>query len=156
MILIDGHNLIPKIRGLSLKMEEDEQALITLLSEYARITRNKLEVYFDKAPLNHAGTRKLGIIKAHFIRDGLTADEMIIQRVRNMGSKARNVRVISSDHHIIRNVKHFGAASITSEEFAIQLETVLNNPPPSSQDEKGVMSSDELAFWMDLFSNKKP
>lgn len=41
MILIDGHNLIPKIHGLSLKMLDDEMELIQILSEYARLSRKK-------------------------------------------------------------------------------------------------------------------
>ena len=68
MILIDGHNLVPKIKGLTLSMEDDEMVLIQVLSEYARLTRRKLEVYFDKAPINKAGTRKFGSITAHFVR----------------------------------------------------------------------------------------
>ena len=47
MIIVDGHNLIPKIKGLSLKMLDDESELIQILQEYARLTRKKIEVYFD-------------------------------------------------------------------------------------------------------------
>ena len=80
MILIDGHNLVPKIKGLTLSMLDDEMELIQILSEYARITRKKMEVYFDNAPFDKAGTRKFGSITAHFVRQGMTADEAMIQR----------------------------------------------------------------------------
>ena len=78
MILIDGHNLIPKIRGLSLSDENDEEKLIQILQDYCRIKRKTVEVYFDGAPMDHAGTRNFGNVKAHFIRKGTTADDMII------------------------------------------------------------------------------
>ena len=35
--LIDGHNLIPKVAGLSLKAVDDEMQLIELLQEFCRI-----------------------------------------------------------------------------------------------------------------------
>jgi hypothetical protein len=45
--LIDGHNLIPKL-GLRLDSMDDEQELVVILQEYARLERKKqVEVYFD-------------------------------------------------------------------------------------------------------------
>jgi hypothetical protein len=38
--LIDGHNLIPKL-GLRLDSMDDEQELIAILQEYARLERKK-------------------------------------------------------------------------------------------------------------------
>ena len=49
--LIDGHNLIPKIPGLSLEMLDDEDRLIELLQEFARVRRQRIEVFFDQAIL---------------------------------------------------------------------------------------------------------
>ena len=34
--LIDGHNLIPKVRGLSLQSMDDEMELVELLQEFCR------------------------------------------------------------------------------------------------------------------------
>ena len=39
--LIDGHNLIPKIPGMSLRMEDDEQELIQLLQDFSRYKRKE-------------------------------------------------------------------------------------------------------------------
>ena len=58
--IIDGHNLIAKIEGLSLSMPDDEQRLIELLNRYGELRRHKLEVYFDGAPVGQAGIRNYG------------------------------------------------------------------------------------------------
>jgi len=151
MILIDGHNLIPKIRGLTLSMVDDEMALIQILSEYARLTRRKLEVYFDKAPIDKAGTRKFGSITAHFVREGTTADEVIILRIRKMGPKARNVKVISSDQHILRQVQACQAETLTSDVFAKEIEKVLAASPGGGKPDPEKMSAMEIENWLNLF-----
>ncbi len=60
LILIDGHNLIPKIPGMSLADLDDENQLIPLLQTYCRKRRNTVEVYFDRAPVGRAGNGALG------------------------------------------------------------------------------------------------
>lgn len=152
MILIDGHNLVPKIKGLSLSMEDDEMVLIQILSEYTRLTRKKLEVYFDKAPIDKAGTRKFGTITAHFVREGSTADEAIIQRIRRMGPKARNVKVISSDQHILRQVQACRAETLTSDLFARDIEKVLASSPGGGKPDPQKMSEMDIENWLKLFN----
>ncbi|PKO06180.1 MAG: hypothetical protein CVU41_08720 [Chloroflexi bacterium HGW-Chloroflexi-3] len=151
MILIDGHNLVPKIKGLTLSMENDEMALIQVLSEYTRLTRKKLEVYFDNAPINKAGTRKFGSITAHFVREGSTADEAIIQRIRKMGKKARNTKVISSDQHILRQVQAYQAETQTSDLFAKEIERILASSPGGGKPDPQKMSDLEIENWLNLF-----
>jgi len=43
-LIIDGHNLVPKIPGLHLKDEDDEVRLIELLQEYCRLARRQAEL----------------------------------------------------------------------------------------------------------------
>ena len=155
MILIDGHNLVPKIKGLSLSMLDDEFELIQILSEYARLTRKKLEVYFDNAPIDKAGTRKFGSITAHFVRQGSTADEALILRVRNMGRKARNVKVVSSDQQIIRQVLACQAESITSDAFAKEIERAFTSTPSGGKPDPERMSEKDIEQWLSVFKNNK-
>ncbi|MDX9851949.1 MAG: NYN domain-containing protein [Anaerolineaceae bacterium] len=154
MILIDGHNLVPKIKGLTLSMLDDEMELIQILSEYARITRKKMEVYFDNAPFDKAGTRKFGSITAHFVRQGMTADEAMIQRVRRMGTKARNVKVISSDQRIIREVRNRQAETLTSEEFAKDIAKALSASPGGGKPDPEKMTEKEIEKWENLFKDQ--
>lgn len=154
MIIVDGHNLIPKIKGLSLKMLDDESELIQILQEYARLSRKKIEVYFDGAPPEHAGSRKIGTIYAHFINIHSSADAAIINRVRKMGKKASQVKVVSSDHRIQQQIRACQAQSIPSEEFAKDIQKTFSARPSGPKPDAGTMSSAEVEKWLDLFTNQ--
>ena len=152
--LIDGHNLIPKLPGLSLKSIDDEVELIQWLQEYCRKSGKNVEIYFDNAPPGQAGTQGYGRVKAHFIRAGRTADEAIISRLRSLGRGAKNWRVVSSDRQVAAAARSFQAQVISSEEFA---RTMLVNPPEDRTD-PGVESDlslnpAEIDAWLDLFNS---
>ena len=155
MILIDGHNLIPKIKGLSLSMLDDEMELIQILSEYARLSRKKLEVYFDNAPINKSGTRNFGMVTAHFVREGSTADDALIQRVYKMGRRARNVKVVTSDQRVQRQVLACQAEILLSEVFAKEIEKVLTASPGGGKPDPERMSEGEVENWLKIFSKRR-
>ena len=152
--LIDGHNLIPKLPGLSLKSIDDEIQLIKWLQEFCRKSGKNVEIYFDNAPPGQAGTQGYGRVKAHFIRAGRTADEAIISRLRSLGRGAKNWRVVSSDRQVAAAARSFQAQVISSESFA---GTMLAAAPEDRVD-PGVetdLSLDpaEVDAWLDLFKN---
>lgn len=151
LILIDGHNLIPKA-GLRLSALDDEAALVERLQIYHAVHQSPLEVFFDRAPAGRAGTRKIGTITAHFIASGRTADEAIVQRLRALGKAARQARVISSDRRVQNEARALGAMVTRSEEFAremLEAEEAAWSAPETG--ERGGMSADELAEWLRLF-----
>lgn len=152
-IIIDGHNLIPKIRGLNLKMEDDENQLIDHLQQYARLKRKKVDVYFDAAPIDQAGKRKYGMITAYFIVLGKTADDAIIQRIRKMGNKAKNVIVITSDRRVEREVRSCHATVVHSEQFAKEIEQALTENPGGGKPEIDKLNEKEVADWLRLFTD---
>ena len=82
--LIDGHNLIPKIRSLSLQDMDDEEKLIAMLNRFSTKVRAQVEVYFDKAPLDSARSVPIGSVKVHFIKTGISADAAMIERMRKI------------------------------------------------------------------------
>jgi predicted RNA-binding protein with PIN domain len=153
--LIDGHNLIPKIRGMSLQAMDDEEQLIGLLQAFQRARRTKVEVFFDKAPAGQARTKNYGNVIAHFIRQGLPADEAIIQRVRRLGKDARNWSVVSSDRHVQAEANALQAQVISSDDFSIQLEEAFRQAPgpARSQDKLG---ESEVEEWLKIFKSRKP
>jgi predicted RNA-binding protein with PIN domain len=154
--IIDGHNLIPKIPGLSLEAADDEEQLILLLQEFCRRTQKKVEVYFDNAPPGQTRARKYGIVTARFIRAGSTADDAIRSRLVRMGRSARNWTVVSSDHEVQASAQSARARSITSEEFAALLLHSLSNPTSnSSKDRDYPLSPDEVEDWIELFRKDK-
>lgn len=148
--LIDGHNLIPKL-GLRLDEPDDELELVRLLQDFARVRRQQVEVYFDGAPAGQAGMRKLGTVKAHFVRQGQTADSAIRRRLESMGKAAKNWVVVSSDHEVQSAAKVNQAGFIRSEEFVTQMRAAL--AAGAKRTDKGsTISAQEVDEWMKLFN----
>lgn len=147
--LIDGHNLIPKM-GLRLNDPDDEQALVFRLQAFCRLSRKSVEVYFDGAPPGMAGVRRFGVVTAHFVRQGVTADAAIRQRLRGMGRSAKNWVLVTSDRQVQAEGRAAQAQVLSSEEFARLVEDTLRTAPPDSQPPAG-MSATELDEWLKLF-----
>ncbi len=147
--LVDGHNLIPKIPGLSLRDLEDEERLIHLLQEYCRLSRHSVEVYFDRAAPGHAHTQQYGTVKAHFIRNSITADQAIIDRLRRLGKTAANWTVISSDRRVQVEARSARARVMTSENFARQILKQLEDSFGELRDVS--VREEELSEWLKVF-----
>lgn len=153
--LIDGHNLIPKIRGMSLRQMDDEMELIRRLQIFGRFRRQILEVYFDKAAPGRAGTVNYGTVKAVFVPERSNADAAIRERLKKLGGNARNWTVVSSDRQVQAEARYSHAEVIPAEEFAMILEGVLIQAIKSQSDQQG-LSEDEVDEWMQMFNQKQP
>jgi len=153
--LIDGHNLIPKIQGLSLRAVDDEIHLVQLLQEYCRVQRKTVEVYFDNAPPGQSGTRRYGQVTAHFVRQGNSADLAIRQRLARLGKSAPNWTVVSSDGEV-QSAARLARAQVTSAENFVQvLQQSLNkNANPEQSHREGALSAEEVEEWLKLFGQK--
>jgi uncharacterized protein len=154
-LIIDGHNLIPHVRGLSLTDLDDELHLVQLLAVYCRMRRVKLEVYFDQAAVGHAGKRPTGQVMVHFVRQGLTADQAIIERLRKMGKGARQVRLVTSDRRVQSEARALGAEVVPSEQFAAELEQAGQAAAQQVKEQPPQPSQGEIDEWLDLFGSKK-
>jgi uncharacterized protein len=150
--LIDGHNLIPKISGLSLQAINDEDQLIELLLEFCRRRRKQAEVFFDNNPSGQPRSQKYSLIIARFIRQGQIADDAIQARLVRLGRNARNWTVVSSDLAVQASARAAHAHYISSEIFAQQLEQTLSSasPDPEKQSDAS-LTNDELNNWLELF-----
>lgn len=150
--LIDGHNLIPKIPGLSLQALDDENQLIELLQEFCRQSRKQVEVFFDNAPPNGVRIRSYGLLTARFVRAGTTADDAIRNRLTKLGRTARNWTVVSSDHGVQVSARAAHAQTVSSESFAIFLQQSLNENTLNKRKENDIsLSPDEVEDWMRIF-----
>ncbi len=147
--LIDGHNLIPKL-GLSLRNVDDEMQLVARLQDFCRAERKQVEVYFDGAPAGQTGTRRLGLVTAHFVRLGSSADAAIRARLKSLGRAARNWTVVTSDRAVQADARAAGAVVVPSEEFAGQVNASARAPAQSPGNEAG-MSEAEVEEWLRLF-----
>ena len=151
--LIDGHNLIPKL-GLNLRNMDDELELVSRLQAFCRAARKPVEVYFDGAPAGQVGTRKFGMVTAHFVRLGTTADSAIAARLKKLGRDARNWTVVTSDRRVQSEARGVGAQVLTSDDFAGQVIESLRAPAPGSANERG-MTSEEVDEWLRLCRENK-
>jgi uncharacterized protein len=151
--MIDGHNLIPKLTGLSLHEIDDEVQLIQLLQDYCQHQQKEVEVYFDNGPAGQPRARRYGLVTAHFVRAGVLADDAIAARLRRLAGEARNWTVVSSDHVVQASAHAAHARVLSSEVFARQMEQAMDDSridPTTKKD--AALSDSELDEWLDLFN----
>ncbi len=154
--LVDGHNLIPYIPGLSLKDLDDEIALIKVLQGFASQQKTRVEVYFDQAPATRAGSRSFGSVKAHFVRQDSTADKAMINRLSRMGKDAKNWTVVTSDREILVEAKSAHSQTLKSAEFAAELRRA-NSGDSSDTDKQDTpeISNGEVDYWLGQFEGNE-
>jgi len=150
MYLIDGHNLVPYILGIALSDPDDEMKLIQQLQGYCQKRRKSVTVYFDSAPVGQAGVRKFGSVQAVFVREGVTADKAIMDRLAELGKRARNAIVVSSDRQVSQAARAVHAKVISSKAFATEMRAVLEDEPELDPRNR-LLSQEEVAEWEALF-----
>lgn len=152
--IIDGHNLIPKIPGLTLQAMDDEIQLVQLLQDFGRLQRKRIEVFFDNSPPGQLRVQKFGMVTARFVRQGMTADEAIHNRLRKLKGAARNWTVISSDLAVQNFAREAHAHFLSSEEFAHLLTSILQGTEQDEGEIRDVtLKPDELQDWLKLFGS---
>ncbi|NMA13369.1 MAG: NYN domain-containing protein [Chloroflexi bacterium] len=158
VILVDGHNLIPKLPSLSLNDPQDERKLIEILSEYARLSRHKVILFLDKRAIGQAFAKTVGTIKIFHADERTTADETIVHYLQKHSPKSQTMLVISSDHHVQIQAKSLGAKTQRSEEFAKTVVKLLQNPPSYKNNKakpkmEEPLSAEEMSDWIDIFNS---
>lgn len=152
-LVIDGHNLIPKLPGLNLSDADDEARLLDMLQEYCRIVRCQVELFFDGSPDPDKNRRKHGLVHAHFIKLGYSADDAIIAWLRAKGSRAREYGVVTSDRRIQAEVRALGASVTSSDEFALDVRRAFNSPARVQEMREKPLSNSEVEDWLDFFNS---
>ncbi len=148
--IIDGHNLIPKISGIDLSDTDDEIQLIKVLQDFCRLKRKKAIVYFDQAPPGMSGVKNYGSVRAHFVREGRTADDAIMEKLRKLAKRARNVTVVSSDRQVQRAARAAHAEVMSSNVFAKEWQNLISEEP-SLDPRNRTLSDQELIEWEAMF-----
>lgn len=155
ILVIDGHNLIPKIPGLRLNDPDDEPKLIEFVQQYCRLKRTSAELFFDGALPGFSSKSKAGLVHVHYIRKGNAADESIIDFLGQKGKLAHNYTVVSSDHHVQNQSRSLGAVVLASEQFARDLVNALSQSEKSSSGDERPISSAEVDAWLAFFADPK-
>jgi predicted RNA-binding protein with PIN domain len=153
--VIDGHNLIPKVPGITLQDDEDENRLIEMVNEFCRLSRSQVELFFDGAPPLHPPAKKSGLVHPHFVRQGYAADDAIIEFVHKNQNPENIFTVVSSDQRVISAVKHGGAEVMTSESFAAEMQRVFSNPQAVQELRNKKLSEREVDAWLEEFQKNQ-
>ncbi len=151
--LVDGHNLVPNLPGLGLELMDDEQELVQRLQAFCARGSHQVEVYFDNAPPGQAGSRRVGSVKAYFVRAGSTADAAIAHRLVALGKQARQWCVVSSDRSVQAAARAAQAEVMTSQAFALKMQAEPGVPavePREIPPEPG-----EVDEWLRIFEGKR-
>ena len=159
-LLIDGHNLIGKLPGMSLSDPHDEDKLIARLKQYVARTGKRVTVVFDPPKQSEWFAwsddrfehKNLTVI---FATMGRKADDVIRERVAAEKDKAGLI-VITSDAAVANFARQCGvpAANVRkSEDFAGEMQTAASAPPPA---EKPVISKAEVDDWLRVFKEPVP
>lgn len=153
--IIDGHNLIPHIPGLSLADLDDENGLLSILQKFANQRRSRIEVFFDQASVVQSGKRNFGQVAATFIPAGTTADQAIMKQLKSLGKAAKNWTVVSSDREVLAEARSYHCQTLNSPDFAGLLRSsVPSLPAPGGKTDSPEVSPDETSYWLDQFSKK--
>ena len=150
--LVDGHNLIAALPDISLEDPDDEVKLILLLRSWA-VARRKREVtvVFDGGlPGGYEQRLSTSRIQVVFAPEGQTADSLLISRVKKVPNPPEYT-LVSSDRAVQAAATARKMAVLSSAEFA-EIIAAKESPPPKPQEsDDPVLSSDEVAEWLDLF-----
>jgi uncharacterized protein len=150
-IIVDGHNLIPKIPGMHLKDADDEMRLIVMLQEYCRLARRSAELFFDGSPNPQIESRKRGLVHVHFIKIGYTADDAIIQFLRSHAKDKENLLVVSSDHRIQNEARSMNCLVVNAENFVREMSSIFASDTAMQQRKEKPLTASEVDEWLDLF-----
>jgi predicted RNA-binding protein with PIN domain len=146
--LIDGHNLIPHVRGLNLQQLDDEQELMKRLDAYFQRQRKQAVLYFDRAQPGGSADMRRAFLQVHFVRPPAIADDAILQHLRKLGGEAKNWVVVSSDQEVCQGAERMGARTLASKAFA----ALLDEENPTDANSQSARQED-LDYWLDLFDH---
>ena len=159
-ILIDGFNLIykfPEFEGLMYRglLSDARRGLLDRLKLYVKITGYKVMVVLDgrKEKSLELKSERVGLIDVFYSLD-FSADYLIKQFIKK-DINPRMTTVVTSDKDIIDYVSRFRARVSKSEDFAEQVNMVIEKWQDEQSVEKEddlVLDNDEIAFWEDQFS----
>ena len=151
--LIDGHNVIAALPDIDLEDPDDEAKLVMKLRAWSGRERRKAIVIFDGGipggPSRVLSSPEVRVVFA--ARHHSIADRIIKERLRALPD-APNWTVVSSDHEVLDNARMIGAKTLSSQEFAEQLNQTLE---VEKEKPEGVPAA-EVEAWLEIFETPEP
>jgi predicted RNA-binding protein with PIN domain len=151
-LIIDGHNLVGKLSTIDLADPDDEEQLIRLLVRYLLQEGKRGIVFFDRGAPGAMKELAFGRLTVRFSSPPQTADDAILNYLRQISPQAQNYTVVSSDGQLLSAARRVGARSMPSEEFAILLLNKELDGPISEKPDQ-TLSPEDIDDWEQLFSS---
>jgi hypothetical protein len=153
--LIDGHNLIAKMPGISLDDPNDEAKLVLRLKSWSAASRRRrITVVFDSGlPGGQSRALSSGSVKVLFASTGSSADAILIGRIRKVQNPAEYT-LVTSDREVIVAAKTRNMPRISAESFAAQIQTSKKSAK-SNSDLEPFLNAEEVEEWLKLFKEAK-
>jgi len=144
--IIDGNNLIGKIRSLVVLQRKDKQAprekLAHLVERY--FSNKKVEVILN---FDGFANQKISVSKIKLVySDKISADEKIKKQIEAERNK-RNVVVISSDNNVREFAQVCGCEIISSEDFGKE----IAKSPNADDEDSRIKAMDDINTFKKLF-----
>ncbi|NJN65835.1 MAG: hypothetical protein HC884_03525 [Chloroflexaceae bacterium] len=151
-LLVDGHNLIGQMPGLSLALPDDEAQLVMLLRRYVAQKRGRrVVVVFDRGVYGHPYDLNGYGVECSFAKSPRDADDELIRRIRSIKRQSA-WQVVTSDRAVAGEARAHKVRVIPSHEFARQL-IKPRNPVVRREAKYGEhpLKSHEIEEWLRLF-----
>lgn len=147
--IIDGNNLIGKIKELIILQKKNKQAtrekIAFLIEKYFAGKKQKVTLHFDGHP-----NIPIKIFHAKIVySENKTADEKIKDQISNINNR-KSLIVVTSDLNIKEFAKVCGCKVISSEEFGIKLKSRKSIDEEKSR----IKEIDDIEMFKRLFNSK--
>ncbi len=149
-IIIDGHNLIGKMKSISLADPEDEAKLVARLAQDLPSSGQKAIVVFDSgAGGGSTPTPKGPQLQVIFAPVGGSADSIIMDMIKS-DPNPKGLTIVSSDNEIRRCARSRRAKLVSAEDFAEKLESGPQRSRPRRSRDYGPADID-VNEWLEYF-----
>jgi predicted RNA-binding protein with PIN domain len=140
--LIDGHNLIGQMPGLSLADPDDERHLVELLRAFLVRTGKKGTVIFDKGQPGGGAGWSNNVLEVRFAAMPRTADDVIRERLLRE-KNPRGLIVVTADQALATAARQARATITPPSDFAQQLQL----KPSRLRKKEANLTTEEIEAW---------
>jgi predicted RNA-binding protein with PIN domain len=151
-LLIDGHNLIAQMPGMSLADADDEAKLVLLLRGYAARKRGRqVLVVFDHGVYGHPQQLNGYGVTCHFAKSPQDADTQLIRRLRAL-DRPGEWTLVSSDRAVTSVAQERRVHVVSAHDFAARLLEPSARPVDRHEEKPDRrLSEAEITEWLQIF-----
>ncbi|MBM4423598.1 MAG: hypothetical protein FJ030_09435 [Chloroflexi bacterium] len=153
--LIDGHNLIGQMPGLSLDDPHDEAKLAMHVRRFCVHERRKATIIFDGGLPGGVSRLSNSDVTVIFASDRrTTADDLLLNRIRNERNPGGLI-VVTSDQKIANAARQRRMTVKPSREFAREVSRAAKAARGAGAEKERGLSKEELEEWEAMFGKGK-